>query len=152
MMTLGSFGAIAALSPGANAEDADHLYDYRGLFWRRPLVTSVFTPMLLAQAGIPLTVGFLAKFYILAAAVERHAWVLAVAVVLGSAVGLFYYLRLVVVQFLPRPGGMRPETVWSEITVARGVALALLLVALIGGGVWPQPLAGAVSWALAALG
>lgn len=152
VMTLGSFGAIAALSPGANAEDANHLYDYRGLFWRRPLVTSVFTPMLLAQAGIPLTVGFLAKFYILAAAVERHAWVLAVAVVLGSAVGLFYYLRLVVVQFLPRPGGMRPETVWSEITVARGVALALLLVALIGGGVWPQPLAGAVARALAALG
>lgn len=147
VMTLGCFGAIAALSPGANAEDADHLYDYRGLFWRRPLVTSAFTPMLLAQAGIPLTVGFLAKFYILAAAVERHAWVLAVAVVLGSAVGLYYYLRLVVVQFLPRPGGMRPETVWSEMSIA----LALLLVALIGAGVWPQPLAAAVERALAAL-
>jgi NADH-quinone oxidoreductase subunit N len=152
VMTLGCFGAIAALAPGASADDADHLYDYRGLFWRRPLVTSAFTPMLLAQAGIPLTVGFLAKFYVLAAAVERHAWVLAVAVVLGSAVGLYYYLRLVVVQFLPRPGGMRPETVWSEMTVARGVALALLLVALIGAGVWPQPLAGGVARALAALG
>jgi NADH-quinone oxidoreductase subunit N len=151
VMTLGCFGAIAALSPGAGAEDADHLYDYRGLFWRRPLVTSVFTPMLLAQAGIPLTVGFLAKFYILAAAVEQHAWVLAVAVVLGSAVGLYYYLRLIVVQFLPRPGGMRPETVWSEMTVARGVALALLLVTLIGSGVWPQPLADGVATALATL-
>ena len=99
-------------------DDADHLYDFRGLFWRRPLVTSVFVPMLLAQAGVPLTLGFLAKFYVLAAAVEQHAWILALAVVVGSAIGLYYYLRVVVVQFLPKPG-MRPEGQWSEMSTSR---------------------------------
>lgn len=151
VMTLGSFGAVAALSGSQARDDADHLYDYRGLFWRRPLVTSVFVPMLLAQAGVPLTVGFLAKFYIFAAAVERHGWALALAVVVGSAVGLYYYLRLAIVQFLPKPGGMRRETVWSEMSVAGGVALVLLLLVLIGAGVWPQPLADGVSRALASV-
>lgn len=152
VMTLGSFGAVAALSGTQAHGDADHLYDYRGLFWRRPLVTSVLVPMLLAQAGVPLTVGFLAKFYIFAAAVEQHAWWLALAVVLGSAVGLYYYLRLAIVQFLPKPGGMRREGVLSEMSVAGGAALVLLLIALIGAGVWPQPLAAAVTRALASLG
>ncbi len=152
VMTLGSFGAIAALSGPQARDDADHLYDYRGLFWRRPLVTAVFAPMLLAQAGVPLTVGFLAKFYILAAAVEQHGWGLALAVVIGSAVGLFYYQRLAIVQFLPKPGGMKREGVWSEMSVTGGVALVVLLLALIGAGVWPQPLAAAVFRALASLG
>lgn len=152
VMTLGSFGAVAALSGSQARDDADHLYDYRGLFWRRPLVTSVFVPMLLAQAGVPLTVGFLAKFYVLAAAVEQHAWMLALAVIVGSAVGLYYYLRLAIVQFLPKPGGMQREARLSEAAVATSVALVSLVVALIGAGIWPQPLAAAVSRALAGSG
>ncbi|MEQ1438073.1 NADH-quinone oxidoreductase subunit N [Fontimonas sp. SYSU GA230001] len=150
VMTLGCFAAIAVMSGSEAHDDADHLYDYRGLFWRRPLVTSVFVPMLLAQAGVPLTLGFLAKFYVLTAAVERHAWWLALAVVVGSAIGLYYYLRVVVVQFLPKPG-MRPEGQWSEMSIASGVALALLLALLIGFGVWPQPLAAGIGRAAAAL-
>jgi len=145
IMTLGCFGAVTILSGPSGEQDADHLYDYRGLFWRRPLVTSVFAPMLLAQAGLPLTAGFLAKLYVLAAAVERHAWWLALAVVVGSAVGLYYYLRLIVVQFLPKPGGMRREGVLSETSVTAGVALLLLVAALIGLGVQPQPLLAGVT-------
>ncbi|MFA5938190.1 MAG: NADH-quinone oxidoreductase subunit N [Sinimarinibacterium sp.] len=150
VMTLGCFAAISAMSGSEAHDDADHLYDFRGLFWRRPLVTSVFVPMLLAQAGVPLTLGFLAKFYILAAAVEQHAWVLALAVVVGSAIGLYYYLRVVAVQFLPKPG-MRPEGQWSEKSIASAVALLLLLALLIGFGVWPQPLVAGVVGAVAAL-
>ncbi len=145
VMTLGCFGAVTILSGPAGEQDADHLYDYRGLFWRRPLVTSVFAPMLLAQAGLPLTAGFLAKMYVLAAAVERHAWWLALAVVAGSAVGLYYYLRLIVVQFLPKPGGMRREGVLSETSVTAGIALLLLIVALLGLGVLPEPLLSGVT-------
>ncbi|HEY1075106.1 MAG TPA: NADH-quinone oxidoreductase subunit N [Fontimonas sp.] len=148
IMTLGSFGAVAAISGTKALDDADHIYDFRGLFWRRPLVTSIFAPMLLAQAGVPLTVGFLAKFYILAAAVEQHAWGLALAVVFGSVIGLYYYLRLVIVQFLPKAGGMRRESVFSDMAVSEGVAMVLLLLALIFTGVWPQPLSEAVRVAI----
>ncbi len=152
IMTLGSFGAVTVLSGAQAREDADRLYDYRGLFWRRPLVTSVLTPMLLAQAGVPLTVGFLAKFYVLASAVEQHAWGLALAVIVGSAIGLYYYLRWVIVQFLPRPGGMSREGDFSEMNIASAVALLVLLVALIGAGVWPQPLVEGVGHAVLMLG
>ncbi len=148
IMTLGSFGAVAAISGTKALDDADHIYDFRGLFWRRPLVTSIFAPMLLAQAGVPLTVGFLAKFYILAAAVEQQAWGLALAVVFGSVIGLYYYLRLVIVQFLPKAGGMRRESVFSDMAVSEGVAMVLLLLALIFTGVWPQPLSEAVRLAV----
>ncbi|MDD3764342.1 MAG: NADH-quinone oxidoreductase subunit N [Nevskiales bacterium] len=151
VMTLGSFGAITVLSEPATGEDADHLYDYRGLFWRRPLVTSTFTPMLLAQAGMPLTMGFLAKFYVLAAAVEQQAWALALAVVIGSAIGLYYYLRLIVVQFLPRPGGMRREGVLSETSLTAGAALVVLTALLLGFGVAPQSLLAGVTQALSSL-
>ncbi|QHS10223.1 NADH-quinone oxidoreductase subunit N [Sinimarinibacterium sp. NLF-5-8] len=152
IMTIGSFGAVAILSGTQAKGDADRLYDYRGLFWRRPLVTSTLTPMLLAQAGVPLTVGFIAKFYVLMVAVDQSAWGLALAVVIGSAIGLYYYLRLVIVQFLPRPGGMYREGRWSEMSVAAGVGLVITLVLLIGAGVWPQPLIDAVRWALIPLG
>lgn len=148
IMTLGSFGAVAAISGTKAIDDADHIYDFRGLFWRRPLVTSIFAPMLLAQAGVPLTVGFLAKFYVLAAAVEQQAWELALAVVFGSVIGLYYYLRLVIVQFLPKAGGMRRESVFSDMAVSEGVAMVLLLLALIYTGVWPQPLTEAVRLAI----
>ena len=59
--TIGAFGVVTVLSAGER--DADTLEDYAGLFWRRPMLASIFTLMLLSLAGIPVTAGFFAKFY-----------------------------------------------------------------------------------------
>src|SRR5690606_14220558 len=73
--TIGAFGIVAVLS-SATDQEAEMLADYRGLFWRRPWLAGVFSLMLLSLAGIPLTMGFVAKFYVVAASVEASLWVL----------------------------------------------------------------------------
>jgi hypothetical protein len=70
VMTLGAFGVVTTLSE--RGRDADLIDDYRGLFWRRPALALVFTAMLLSLAGIPLTAGFLGKFYIVVSAAGRQ--------------------------------------------------------------------------------
>src|SRR6185369_14212496 len=85
---LGAFGVVTVLSSGNR--DAENLEDYRGLFWRRPALATVFTVMLLSLAGIPITAGFIGKFYILAAGASSAMWALVVMLVVTSAVGLFY--------------------------------------------------------------
>ena len=152
IMTLGTFGAVTMMSSPHHDKEADHLYDYRALFWRRPLITAILVPMLLAQAGVPLTVGFLAKFYVLAAGVEQHAWLLATMVVVGSSIGLFYYLRLASVQFLPRPEGQAREGVFSEITITAAFSMLVLFGLLFWIGTFPSTLLRWMAPAVAALG
>lgn len=98
IMTLGAFAVVTLMSLPDGAE-RDHIDDYRGLFWRRPWLAASFTTMLLSLAGIPLTVGFIGKFYIVAAGLDAALWVLLAAVIVGSIIGLFYYLRLIVVMY-----------------------------------------------------
>jgi NADH-quinone oxidoreductase subunit N len=142
--TLGAFGVVTALS--TRERDAGDLEDYRGLFWRRPALAGVFTAMLLSLAGIPLTAGFLGKFYILAAGASSAIWALMIVLVVSSAIGLFYYLRIVVAIYsqpaepLPRPALAAPDR----------VVLLALTVLLIWFGVYPGPLVSQIGHAIAA--
>ena len=94
LMTLAAFGAMTVLSTGASS-DTESLAAYAGLYWRRPLLAAVLTAAALSLAGIPLTVGFIAKFYLFAAGIEGELWALLWALVIGSAIGIYYYLRIV---------------------------------------------------------
>ena len=84
--TLGAWGVVAALS--TQEGDADSLEDYRGLAWRRPWLGGALTAMLLSLAGIPLTAGFIGKFYLLTAGVAGRMWLLVIMLVINSAIGL----------------------------------------------------------------
>ncbi|MGM8889149.1 proton-conducting transporter transmembrane domain-containing protein, partial [Psychrobacter sp. 1U2] len=66
---------------------------------RRPVLTAVMTIMMLSLAGIPLTAGFITKLFAILAAVQGTNWFLAAMIVLGSAIGLFYYLRVMLTLF-----------------------------------------------------
>src|SRR5580658_8988781 len=94
---LAAFGIVTVLSrSGRDSDDLDDgdLEEYRGLFWRRPAIAGVFTAALLSLAGIPATMGFVGKFYVLAAGANARAWPLIVILVVTSVAGLFYYLRI----------------------------------------------------------
>ncbi|VXD01211.1 NADH:ubiquinone oxidoreductase, membrane subunit N [Pseudomonas sp. 8Z] len=140
LTSLGAFGVITLMSTPYSGRDADALYEYRGLFWRRPYLTAVLTVMMLSLAGIPLTAGFIGKFYVIAAGVEAQLWWLLGAMVLGSAIGVFYYLRVMVTLFMREQSLHRHDAPfdWGQ----RAGGIMLLLVALLAFilGVYPQPL------------
>jgi NADH-quinone oxidoreductase subunit N len=137
--TLAAFGVITLMSSPYKDHDAEILFDYRGLFWKHPYLAAVLTVALLSLAGIPLTAGFLGKFYVLGAGVDKGLWTLLAAVVLGSAVGLYYYLRAMVQLYL-RPRWVTPFSAprnWA--TNAGGGVLIVLMLAMLILGVYPEP-------------
>ncbi len=146
--TLAAFGVVCVLSD--DQREADRIQDYQGLFWRRPWLATLFTATLLSLAGIPLTVGFLGKFYVVAAGVDAARWGLVSVLIIGSVIGLFYYLRIVVAMFsqadvrdtFPRA---------PRVFLAGGLALAVLGLLLVGLGVYPAPLVDLIAASVASV-
>jgi len=133
---LGAFGVVTVLSRPGN--DLGDLSGYRGLFWRRPVLASVFTVMLLSLASIPLTAGFLGEFYLVAAGVSGSLWALVIILVVTSAIGLFYYLRIVVALYsrTAQPAGAWPSRINSH---SLSWTLGVLTAAVILIGCYPSP-------------
>ncbi|MES2664245.1 MAG: NADH-quinone oxidoreductase subunit NuoN [Pseudomonadota bacterium] len=142
MTSLAAFGVVILMSKSHEERDADHSRDYRGLFWHRPMLTSVLTLSLLSLAGIPLTAGFIAKFYVINAGMAAGAWgaVLLLSVVIGSAISLYYYLNTIVTLFVNKSSEYRLDASldWGQraggliVIGAAGLVLAL--------GIYPKPL------------
>jgi NADH-quinone oxidoreductase subunit N len=144
-MTVGAFGMLLLLSrAGFECENLD---DMRGLNRRSPWYAFMMMILMLSLAGLPPTVGFYAKFVVLSAAVNA-GWIwLAVAAVVLSVVGAFYYLRVVKlmyfddpVQTAPVTGGMGARVLMS----ANGLAVLVF-------GIFPARLMALCAVAIAAL-
>jgi NADH-quinone oxidoreductase subunit N len=136
---LGAFGVVTILSNGAR--EADSLEQYRGLFWRRPWLGGCFTLILLSLAGIPLTAGFIGKFYVIAAGVEGNLWLLVIMLVINSVIGLFYYLRIIIVMTgdgmeTAEQGGRGLAGYWS----VGGWSLAAVTLLVLWIGFNPEPI------------
>jgi NADH-quinone oxidoreductase subunit N len=140
--TLAAFGVITLVSNPLDHE-AEALTDYRGLFWTRPGLAAILTLALLSLAGVPLTAGFLGKFYVLGAGVDQHQWLLLGALVAGSAVGLFFYLRAMIQLYLspaPEVAATAVAPAPSVVTAGAGAGvLIVLLVLMLILGVYPSP-------------
>ncbi|MFN2328208.1 MAG: NADH-quinone oxidoreductase subunit N [Chromatocurvus sp.] len=133
--TLAAFALLTQQSATRGGEELLAVDDLAGLFWRQPLAAVLFLVALLSLAGIPLTAGFFAKFYLFAAAAPGGHWVLLAALVAGSALGIYYYLRLVLVM-IRRPEGITLATADAEPPVAgvpSGLFLGLIAVILVLG-------------------
>lgn len=141
LTTIGAFGVVTLMSsPYNNSDEAESVADYRGLFWRRPVLTATLTVMLLSLAGIPLTAGFIGKFMIVKAAVEAGHWFLAAMVIVGSGIGLYYYLRVMIVLYLTPPETPRIDAQEHWGQKAGGIMVLAVTVLVIFIGVCPDPL------------
>ncbi|CCJ98930.1 NADH-quinone oxidoreductase subunit NuoN [Cronobacter malonaticus] len=138
--SLGAFGVVSLMSSPYRGLDADSLYSYRGLFWHRPILSAVMTVMMLSLAGIPMTLGFIGKFYVLAVGVQSNLWWLTGAVVVGSAIGLYYYLRVAVSLYLNAPQQLNRDAPSNWAYSAGGVVVLISALLVLVLGVWPQPL------------
>ena len=98
IMVAGTFGVVTIVGgPGDGRHDLD---DYRGLSQRAPILAGLMSVLLFAQAGVPFTSGFFAKFRVIAAAARDESYVLAGVAMLAAVVAAVLYLRIVVSMFL----------------------------------------------------
>lgn len=143
-----AFGVVTALSePGGEPE---LLQTYRGLAWRRPWAATALVGSMLSLAGIPLTAGFIGKIFLASAGVSEGRWGLVLLLVAGSAIGLFYYLRVVAAVFAApaEEAGHRRTALapWPAM-----FSVSVFLVVLVWLGVYPAPLQAIAHMAAASL-
>ena len=142
LTTLVGFGVVLLLS--REGFEADRLDDFKGLNQRSPWYAFMMLLAMFSLAGVPPTVGFYAKFSVIAAAVDIGLVWLAVVAVMASLVGAFYYLRVVKLMYFDDPLETLPITARGDARLLLSVnGLALLLL-----GVFPQKLMG---WCVLAL-
>ncbi len=112
-----------------------------GLFWQQRLKSVLLAVLLLSLAGIPLTIGFIGKFYLTLVAVNAQLWWLLAALIIGSVMGLFYYLRIILVMV-----DQHESTAETEISTTRTElwVMGIVILLVIGIGVFPSMLAGLV--------
>jgi NADH-quinone oxidoreductase subunit N len=129
-------GAFAVVSHFANAGERHvTMEDYAGMGRRSPALAATLTIFLLSLIGIPMTGGFFAKFYVFSAIAQKHLIGLLIVGVLNSALGAYYYLRIIVVMYMKEG---REEVPVTPIPAGLGIALALSLIATIYLGVAPN--------------
>jgi len=133
-VTLGGFGVFAALS--RDGREPLTLQDVAGLGERRPALAAAMTVFLISLTGVPVSAGFVGKFYLFGAAVNSGWVLLAVVGVLMSVVSAYYYLRVVVAMYMSAPSA---EDTWGPVSFSSRLALAVSAVVVLGLGIYPAP-------------
>jgi NADH-quinone oxidoreductase subunit N len=137
LTNIGAFGVISILSD--QDRDAELLEDYQGLFWRHPIIATVFTAMLLSLAGIPLTAGFVGKFYLIASGANSQLWWLVIVLAASSVIGLYYYIKIIAVMF--DKAKVKDElTLRPRLYLINLITLSVLSILMIFYGIYPQGL------------
>jgi NADH-quinone oxidoreductase subunit N len=131
LTSLAAFAVIARVS-GEEVKQCQ-ISAYEGLFWRDKVQALCLTVALLSLAGIPLTAGFIGKFYVITVGVQSSLWALLAAVVVGSAIAIYYYLRIIFAM-----SKVPADTVEHQAYPGRVLALFLTLLVLVLGS-WPEP-------------
>ena len=141
-MVIGSFAVVTIV--GRKGDAAHSLDDYKGLARTRPGLALAFMVFLLAQAGIPFTTGFLAKFYVITAAVDARSYWIALIAMLAAVVAAFFYLRVIVLMYASAPDG---EDAGDAVTASRprlpfatGLVLGISVAVTLVFGIVPQPM------------
>ena len=138
VIAVGSFTVVAVLS--GQRDDRTGLDALAGLGTRRPVMALGLTILLLAQAGVPFTSGFVAKFSVIAAAVEARSYWLAVVAMVSAVVVAFAYLRVVVAMYFRDAGdeaGTDAEASEPATGLGAGVVIVVAVLLTVAMGVIP---------------
>lgn len=132
-MNLGAFLLVSHIAgPREQRTDLDA---YAGLAYRAPGVAAGLTVLVLALIGIPLTAGFLAKFYVFRSALQSGLLSLVIIAALNSVVAAYYYLRILVAMYMKQPPADAPAI--PPIPVGMRTVVAICVVATLLVGVYP---------------
>jgi NADH-quinone oxidoreductase subunit N len=135
VLVIGTFAVVTMV--GRTGDSETDLSSFRGLGKSHPVLSLAMTVLLLAQAGVPLTSGFVAKFGVIQAAVEEHSYAIAIVAMVASVIAAFLYLRIMVSMWVTEPeaGDATRETI--RVPVWTGVALALSVGFTLAVGIYP---------------
>jgi NADH-quinone oxidoreductase subunit N len=134
LMTLGAFAIVILLCVGE--VKGERIDDFTGLAQRSPMAAAAMLIFLLSLAGVPPTAGFVGKFYLFGAAIERgYVW-LAVIAVINSAISVFYYMKVVVAMYMR---DLPPQGLSLSSSRPLQFAVLVTLVATIAIGIYPGP-------------
>ncbi len=126
VIAIGSFTVLSALS--GSQDDRTSLDSLAGLGTRRPALALGLTVLLLAQAGVPFTSGFVAKFSVVAAAADAESYALAIVAMVSAVVAAYAYLRMVVAMYFQDP---EPEPEAEAVPPTIGLGTGAVIVAAI---------------------
>lgn len=129
--TLGAFGVISILS--ICERDAEDLEDLKGLFWKNPWIAIVMSLTVLSLAGIPLTAGFIAKFYLVLAGLKSGLWVLAISLIINTVISLYYYLRVIKTMFT-----VSEKDYKLNISFTGNLVLVIIVIGILFLGILPS--------------
>ena len=136
VLVCGTFGVVALVSrTGDNATDLD---SFRGLAKRKPLLAMALTVFLLAQAGVPFTSGFVAKFGVIQAAVEVDSYAIAIIAMVSSVIGAYLYLRIMISVWMAEPTADDDKLEAVRVPLSSGLAIGAAMLFTLAVGVFPQ--------------
>ena len=138
VITIGSFTVVASLS--GPADDRTGLDSLAGLGSRRPALALGFTILLLAQAGVPFTSGFVAKFSVISAAADARSYGLAVVAMVSAVIAAFAYLRLVVAMCFRDPEDADSDEPRAPVAFGAAAVIAIAVLVTIALGIAPGAL------------
>jgi NAD(P)H-quinone oxidoreductase subunit 2 len=139
-----NLGAFAIITHFGNLTGREDILAYAGLVRKRPFLALVFSIFLLSLAGMPITAGFFAKFFLfqsVAVAGDQYLWLVIVALI-TSTVGLYYYLNIIRLMVISEPSdavGALPERPRNEMSFAMATAVAITLAGTLALGVAADP-------------
>jgi len=150
-IAVGSFAVISVASPTGDAAHA--LADYKGLASRKPVLALAFTILLMAQAGVPFTTGFLGKFFVIGASIESENYLLAIIAMVAAVVGAYLYLRIVLAMYSDGDEADAAVSGTEPIPRTAMLTIAITVVFTVFFGIFADPLVDFVGDAVpAALG
>ena len=135
LMSAGAFGIVIALS--RKGFEAENLADFKGLNQRNPWFAGMMLLLMFSMAGVPPTVGFFAKLFVLDAVVSVNLTWLALVGVFFSIIGAFYYIRIVKLMYFDQPTDETPLTLGMDTQVVLSLnGLAMLVLGLFPAGLY----------------
>jgi NADH-quinone oxidoreductase subunit N len=137
LTAIGSFAVVTLV--GRTGDGRHGIEMYRGLSRSRPLLALILTVLLLSQAGIPLTSGFVAKFEVIAAADDAHSYALSVIAMLVTAISIVVYLRVIIAMYMS--DAQQDQTIEPvRVPIGAGLVLVMSVGFTVVVGFIPEPL------------
>jgi NADH-quinone oxidoreductase subunit N len=136
VMIVGSFAVVAVVA--RRGDERTDLEAFRGLGKSRPLLALALTVFLVAQAGVPFTSGFIAKFGVIRSGVDERSYALAIIAMVSSVVAAFLYLRILVSAWMNDPPEDGEGATRLPIPFSAGLAIALAAGFTIAVGIFPD--------------